>query len=127
MDLNLGRYNIIKATWESCKKSCVNPIPSVYYATNGNNNIYYVAKDFSTIVFLVYFYDNKSYTYTIPKKYLILEYYNDDTKKWNIEKGKGEIKRYFFTKSNKLSIVSCSNSQVDEFDLFVVKNIINKI
>ena len=79
-----------------------------------NEDIYYVAKDFSTIVYLVHIHEGKPYTYVIPKKYLKVVIIDD-------------MKKYFITKSSKLDLVSCSNNQIDDFDLFVVKNIISKI
>tara|TARA_R110000772_G_scaffold192819_2_gene303716 strand:- start:552 stop:911 length:360 start_codon:yes stop_codon:yes gene_type:complete len=111
-------YEKISQIWDKCKKgdkSCPKVVPSVYYAKNENEDIYYVVKDFSTIVYLVYMYENKPHTYVIPKKYLKVEIEEED------------MKYYFITKPSKLNIVSCSNNQIDEFDTFVVKNIISKI
>lgn len=110
-------YDKISSIWTKCKKGgskCPKAVPDVYYAVNENNDVYYVARDFSTIVYLVYMYENKPYTYVIPKKYLKVE-------------EKDEMKYYFITKSSKLGLVSCSNNQIDEFDIFVVKNIISKL
>lgn len=110
-------YNKISKIWDNCKRgdgNCPKAIPSVYYAKNENDDIYYVAKDFSTIVYLVYIYENKPYTYVIAKKYLRVA-------------EQDEMKYYFITKPSKLDLVSCSNNQVDDFDMFVVKNIISKI
>jgi len=110
-------YNKISNIWDNCKKgdkSCPKTVPSVYYAKNENNDIYYVAKDFSNIVFLIYVYENKPYTYIVLKKYLKIEEEDD-------------MKYYFIQKPSKLDLVSCSNNQVDDFDTFVVKNIISKI
>ena len=110
-------YEKISDIWKKCKKGegrCPKQIPSVYYAENENKDIYYVAKDYSTIAFLVHIHDDKPYTYVIPKKYLKVE----------VEDG---MKRYFILKPSKLDLISCSNNQVDDFDLFVVKSIISKI
>ena len=46
-------YEKISQIWDKCKKgdkSCPKVVPSVYYAKNENEDIYYVVKDFSTIV-----------------------------------------------------------------------------
>ena len=110
-------YEKISDIWSKCKRKegkCPKVIPSVYYAETENNDIYYVAKDFSTIVFLVHIHENKPYTYVIPKKYLDVIYTDD-------------MKKYFIKKPSKLDLVSCSNNQIDDFDLFVVKNIISKL
>ena len=110
-------YEKISKIWDNCKrgdKSCPKVVPTVYYAKNENNDIYYVTKDYSTIVYLVYMHEDKPHTYVIPKKYLKVE--EED-----------EMKFYFITKPSKLDLVSCSNNQVDDFDTFVVKNIISKI
>ena len=110
-------YNKISSIWDKCKrggKDCPKAVPSVYYAKNENNDIYYVAKDFSTAVYLITMYENKPYTYVILKKYLkVVE--------------EDEMKFYMIVKSSKMDLVSCSNNQIDDFDTFVVKNIISKI
>ena len=110
-------YDKISKVWNNCKlgkQDCPKVIPSVYYAINENNDIYYVAKDYSTIVYLVNVHDSKPYTYVIPKKYLKIRELEDR-------------KEYFITKMSKLDLVSCSNKQVNDFDLFVTQNIISKI
>ena len=110
-------YDKIADIWEKCKKKgnkCPKVLPTVFFAKNENNDIYYVAKDFSTIVYLVYMYEKKPYTYVIPKKYLEVQVEDD-------------MKFYFIRKTSKLDLVSCSNNQVDDFDLFIVKNIISKM
>ena len=110
-------YNKIASVWDRCKRGdmkCPKVVPQVYYAVNDNDDVYYVAKDYSTIVYLVYVYEGKPYTYVIPKKYLTV-HENEN------------MKYYFITKPSKLDLVSCSNKQVDDFDLFIVKNIISKI
>jgi len=107
-------YEKISKIWEKCKKGTCPDLPSVYYAKNENNDIYYVAKDSSTVVFLVYMYENKPYTYVILKKYLTI----------SEEEG---MKHYFIEKPGKLGLVSCSNNQVNEFDTFIVEKIISKI
>lgn len=115
--MDKGIYEKIEKIWDKCKKgdrSCPKVVPTVYYAKNENEDIYYVAKDYSTIVHLVYNYEGKPYTYVIAKKYLKIE--EED-----------EMRYYFITKPSKLDLVSCSNNQIDDFDTFVVKNIISKI
>lgn len=111
-------YDKIASIWENCKEkkstNCPRVVPSVYFAMSDNKEVYYVAKDYSTIVFLVHIYDGKPYTYAIPKKYLSVSTEDD-------------MPHYKINKINKLDLVSCSNKQVDEFDLFIVKNIISKI
>lgn len=110
-------YAKISEIWSRCKRKegkCPKALPSVYYAETENEDIYYVAKDFSTIVYLVHIHEGRPYTYVIPKKYLKVIIIDD-------------MKKYFITKTSKLDLVSCSNNQIDEFDLFVVKNIISKI
>ena len=110
-------YDKIKNIWDNCKKGdskCPKITPSVYFAKNDNDDIYFVAKDFSTIVYLIYINEKKPYTYIIPKKYLKVQ--EED-----------EIKYYMILKTSKLDLVSCSNNQIDDFDTFVVKNIISKI
>jgi len=110
-------YDKISGIWDRCKRgdlSCPKVIPDVYYAINENEDIYYVAKDYSTIVFLVHVHDKKPFTYVVPKKYLCIQETDG-------------MKHYFITKPSKLDLVSCSNKQVDDFDLFIVKNIISKI
>lgn len=112
------RYMKIKETWDGCKdggRGCPKLVPSVYYATNENDDIYYVAKDYSTIAYLVYIHEEKSHTYAIPKKYLEIQVIDED------------MKRYFIKRTSKLDLVSCSSKNVDDFDLFVVNNIISRI
>lgn len=113
-----SRYMKIKETWDGCRdggRGCPKLVPEVFYAVNENDDIYYVAKDYSTIVYLVYIHDSKPYTYSIPKKYLEVQDIDED------------MRRYFIKRSSKLDLVSCSNKNIDDFDLFVVNNIISRI
>ena len=115
--MNKSRYLKIQETWDGCKNgdgSCPKKIPEVFYAVNENDDIYYVAKDYSTIVYLVYIYENKPHTFAIPKKYLEVQDIDG-------------MKRYFIKRPTKLDLVSCSNKNIDDFDLFVVNNIISRI
>ena len=110
-------YDKIAKIWEKCKrgdKTCPRMSPSIYFAIDENDRLFYTAKDYSTICFFVLIRDNKPYTFAIPKKYCT-------------EIEKDGMKFYRITKSSKLDLVSCSNNQIDDFDLFVVKNIISKI
>lgn len=101
----------IKAIWD--QKMGVNK-PPVLYALDSNNKLYVIAREQRTIVTLVVKYGRKIYTYVIPKVYL--DDIQTDTHVY-----------YKLKNASKLSIISCSNSQIDEMANFVAMNIINKI
>ena len=88
--------------------------PSILYATDQNNKIYYIARDNKSIVTLVVSYDKKVYTYMIPKKYLSIETQNNHS-------------HYIINDTSKMTIISCSGKQIDKLANFIASNIINKL
>ena len=88
--------------------------PPILYALDSNDKLFIVAREKNSIVTLVVQYGKKIYTYVIPKVYLsTCDGVNHDY--------------YRVKNASKLSIISCSNSQIDEMANFVAANIINKI
>ena len=81
--------------------------PIYFFAVDESGEKYYVAKDDSTILYLVH-HDAKISTFVIPKRRATVV---DD--EYQIE-------------SSKLNMISCSSSQMDDYATFVAKYIINK-
>jgi hypothetical protein len=109
-------YMKLSESWDnSCSKS-KNYItkPSVLYARNDNDDIYYVGKDFSTIVHLTYYVNKKNYTYSVPKKYL--EAKLDKFTKFPY---------YSIKDPRKLELVSCPKNEGSDF-IKVISKILKK-
>ena len=80
--------------------------PKILLAKDINNNFYYVIKDNSSIVFMIF--KNSNITYSIPKKYL-----------------NNELDYYYITDNTKLISVSCPTKK-DPYELFVQKYLMPK-
>lgn len=99
--MDLKRLN---TKWDSNGKGLNKP--KILIAKDINNKFYYVIRDNSSIVFMVY--KDSNITFSIPKKYL-----------------KKEIDYYYITNNNKLIPVSCRDRKND-YELFVQKYLLPK-
>ena len=94
----------IKEIWD--KEATGLNKPRILIAKDINNKYYYVIKDNSSIIFMVF--KDSNITYSIPKKYL-----------------RKEIDYYFITNNNKLIPVSCLRRK-NEYEIFVQKFLLPK-
>lgn len=96
--------NRINKIWDEKKENLVKP--KIVVAIDKENKGYYVIKDSTSIVFLIY--KNSNITYSIPKKYL-----------------KEEFDYYIINDSERLITVSCPTKK-DAYETFVQKYLMSK-
>lgn len=99
----------LKIWTAAIEKGIVKQKPMYLYAVDESGEEYYVAKDDSTILYLVKMTATKTSTFVIPKKTCVII----DSK-------------YYKLNSHKLQVISCTNSYMDTYATFVVDKIINK-
>jgi len=100
---------ILKIWTDAIQKGMIRQKPTYLYAVDESGEEYYVAKDDSTILYVVKMTTTKTSTFVIPKK------------SCSIIGG-----RYYQINANRLQVISCTNSYMDSYASFVVDNIINK-
>lgn len=102
--------NEISKIWTTAiGEGIVKQKPRYLYAIDESGEEYYVAKDDSTILYLVKMTRTKTSTFVIPKKTCVIV-----------------DSEYYQINSNKLQVISCTNSYMDTYATFVVDKIINK-
>ena len=99
---------ILKIWTDGIQKGIIRQRPNYLYAMDESGEGYYVAKDDSTILYVVKMTAVKTSTFVIPKKYCVI------------------IDSKYQINSNKLQVISCTNSYMDTYATFVVDKIINK-